>query len=257
MQERTKKIYYLLEIFILYLNKKIMLISIIIPIYNEEKIIKKLLIKVNSVKKIKKEIILINDGSTDNTLKILKRDCKKLYTKIISYKKNMGKGYACRMGINKCSGDIIIIQDGDLEYNPRDYHKLINPILNNKTNIVYGSRVLKGGKRVRPKTLSFKIRIFANHFLTFLSNILNNQNLTDAHTCYKVFKKKIIKKIKLNEDGFNFCPELTTKFSKINEKIIEVPIDYFGRTVEEGKKIRFFDGIRAIFCLIKYRIKSS
>ena len=114
-----------------------MLISIIIPIYNEEKIIKKLLIKVNSVKKIKKEIILINDGSTDNTLKILKRDCKKLYTKIISYKKNMGKGYACRMGINKCSGDIIIIQDGDLEYNPRDYHKLINPILNNKTNIVY------------------------------------------------------------------------------------------------------------------------
>ncbi len=234
-----------------------MLVSIIIPIYNEEKIIKKLLKKVNSIKKIRKEIIVINDGSTDNTLKILKKDCKKMYTKIISYKKNIGKGYACRQGISKSRGDIIIIQDGDLEYNPKDYYKLLQPILQNKTNIVYGSRVLNGGKRVRPKTLSFKVRIFANHFLTFLSNILNNQNLTDAHTCYKVFKKKIIKKIKLRENGFNFCPELTTKFSKIDEKILEVPIDYFGRTVEEGKKIRFFDGIRAIYCLIKYKVKSS
>tara|TARA_B100000886_G_scaffold78999_2_gene51190 strand:- start:1404 stop:2108 length:705 start_codon:yes stop_codon:yes gene_type:complete len=234
-----------------------MLVSIIIPIYNEEKIIKKLLKKVNSTKKIRKEIIVINDGSTDNTLKILKKDCKKMYTKIISYKKNIGKGYACRQGISKSRGGIIIIQDGDLEYNPKDYYKLLQPILQNKTNIVYGSRVLNGGKRVRPKTLSFKVRIFANHFLTFLSNILNNQNLTDAHTCYKVFKKKIIKKIKLRENGFNFCPELTTKFSKIDEKILEVPIDYFGRTVEEGKKIRFFDGIRAIYCLIKYKVKSS
>ena len=234
-----------------------MLVSIIIPIYNEEKIIKKLLKKVNSIKKIRKEIIVINDGSTDNTLKILKKDCKKMYTKIISYKKNIGKGYACRQGISKSKGDIIIIQDGDLEYNPKDYYKLLQPILQNKTNIVYGSRVLNGGKRVRPKTLSFKVRIFANHFLTFLSNILNNQNLTDAHTCYKVFKKKIIKKIKLRENGFNFCPEITTKFSKIDEKILEVPIDYFGRTVEEGKKIRFFDGIRAIYCLIKYKVKSS
>ena len=180
-----------------------------------------------------------------------------MYTKIISYQKNIGKGYACRQGIRKSRGDIIIIQDGDLEYNPKDYYKLLQPILQNKTNIVYGSRVLNGGKRVRPKTLSFKVRIFANHFLTFLSNILNNQNLTDAHTCYKVFKKKIIKKIKLRENGFNFCPELTTKFSKIDEKILEVPIDYFGRTVEEGKKIRFFDGIRAIYCLIKYKVKSS
>ena len=234
-----------------------MLVSIIIPIYNEEKIIKKLLKKVNSINKIKKEIIVINDGSTDNTLKILKKDCKKMYTKIISYKKNIGKGYACRQGISKSKGDIIIIQDGDLEYNPKDYYKLLQPILQNKTNIVYGSRVLNGGKRVRPKTLSFKVRIFANHFLTFLSNILNNQNLTDAHTCYKVFKRKIIKKIKLRENGFNFCPEITTKFSKIDEKILEVPIDYFGRTVEEGKKIRFFDGIRAIYCLIKYKVKSS
>ncbi len=233
-----------------------MLVSIIIPIYNEERVIKKLLKRVNSVKKIKKEIILINDGSTDQTLKILQKDCKKMYAKLISYKNNRGKGFACKKGILKAKGEVIIIQDGDLEYNPNDYYKLLKPIYMNKTNIVYGSRVLKGGIRKRPNTFSFKIRIFANHFLTFLSNKINNQNLTDAHTCYKVFKKKIINKIKLQEDGFNFCPELTTKFSKINEKILEVPIDYFGRTVDEGKKIRFIDGIRAIYCLIKYKLKS-
>jgi len=232
------------------------LISIVIPVYNEEKLIKKLLIKVNSIKNIKKEVIVVNDGSSDNTLDTLKNNCSKLYDLLINYKKNRGKGYACRMGLRKASGTIIIIQDGDLEYNPKNYSRLINPILQNKTNVVYGSRVLKGGKRVRPKTISFKIRILANHFLTFLSNILNNQNLTDAHTCYKVFKKSTYNKIKLKEDGFNFCPEMTTKFSKINEKILEVPIDYFGRTIEEGKKIQFFDGFRAINCLIKYRFKT-
>tara|TARA_B100001175_G_C19337424_1_gene555667 strand:- start:101 stop:802 length:702 start_codon:yes stop_codon:yes gene_type:complete len=228
------------------------LISIIIPVYNEQNLIKKLLIKVNSIKNLRKEIIVINDGSSDKTLKILKNDCKKLYNVLINYSQNKGKGYACRKGIKSASGKIIIIQDGDLEYDPKNYPKLIRPILQRKSNVVYGSRVLKGGKRIRPKTLSFKFRIFANHFLTYLSNILNDQNLTDAHTCYKVFTKDVIKKIKLKEDGFNFCPELTSKFSKLKEKIIEVPIDYYGRTVEEGKKIQFFDGIRAIFCLLKY-----
>ena len=228
------------------------LVSIIIPVYNEQKLIKKLLLKVNSIKNIKKEIIVINDGSSDKTLKILKNDCKKFYNTLISYSHNRGKGYACRKGIKKASGKIILIQDGDLEYDPKNYFKLIKPILQKKSKIVYGSRVLKGGIRVRPKTISFKFRIFANHFLTFLSNILNNQNLTDAHTCYKVFTRDVIKKIKLKEDGFNFCPEITSKFSKLNEKIIEVPIDYYGRTIEEGKKIKFSDGIRAIYCLFKY-----
>ena len=228
------------------------LISIIIPVYNEQNLIKKLLIKVNSIKNLRKEIIVINDGSSDKTLKILKNDCKKLYNVLINYSQNKGKGYACRKGIKSASGKIIIIQDGDLEYDPKNYPKLIRPILQRKSNVVYGSRVLKGGKRIRPKTLSFKFRIFANHFLTYLSNILNDQNLTDAHTCYKVFTKDVIKKIKLKEDGFNFCPELTSKFSKLKEKIIEVPIDYYGRTIEEGKKIQFFDGLRAIFCLLKY-----
>ena len=234
--------------------KKKYLVSIVIPVFNEEKFIKKLLEKVNSVKKINKEIIIINDGSTDDTYKIIKKNCKNLYNKLINIRKNRGKGYACRKGIKKASGDIIVIQDADLEYNPNNYLRLLNPILKNNFKVVYGSRVLKGGRRIRPKTLAFSIRIFANHFLTFLSNLINNQRLTDAHTCYKVFSSEIIKKINLRENGFNFCPEVTTKISKLNIEIKEVPVDYYGRTVEEGKKIQFFDGFRAIYCLFKYRL---
>ena len=236
--------------------KKNPLVSIIIPVYNEEKLVKDLLKKVNSVKDVKKEIIIVNDGSTDKTPIIIKNNCKKLFNKFINCKINRGKGYACRQGIKKATGEIIIIQDGDLEYNPKNYPRLIKPIKNNKSKIVYGSRVLDGAKRTRPKTISFAIRIFANHFLTYLSNLINNQNLTDAHTCYKVFLSKIIKDINLQEDGFNFCPEVTTKVAKLNLKIMEVPIDYYGRTISEGKKIQFFDGLKAIYCLIKYKFIS-
>lgn len=228
------------------------LVSVVIPVYNEQETIKKLLKKVNSVKNIKMEIIIINDGSSDKSYHLIKNKCKNLFDKLVSYKNNMGKGYACRQGIKKAKGDIIIIQDADLEYNPRNFSRLIKPIINNECKVVYGSRVIKGGKRIRPKTIGFAVRIFANHFLTFLSNLLNNQNLTDAHTCYKVFSSKILKKIKLKENGFNFCPEVTTKISKLDIEIKEVPIDYYGRTIEEGKKIEFIDGFRAIFCLFKY-----
>ena len=228
------------------------LVSVVIPVYNEQETIKKLLKKVSSVKNIKMEIIIINDGSSDKSYHLIKNECKNLFDKLVSYKNNMGKGYACRQGIKKAKGDIIIIQDADLEYNPRNFSRLIKPIINNECKVVYGSRVIKGGKRIRPKTIGFAVRIFANHFLTFLSNLLNNQNLTDAHTCYKVFSSKILKKIKLKENGFNFCPEVTTKISKLNIEIKEVPIDYYGRTIEEGKKIEFIDGFRAIYCLFKY-----
>ena len=229
------------------------LISVVIPVYNEEKSVKKLLKKVSSVKNIKKEVIVVNDGSSDNSYKVIKNECKNLFNKLVSYKKNKGKGFACRLGIKRAKGNIIIIQDADLEYNPQNFLRLIKPIVKNKYDVVYGSRVLKGGKRIRPKTVGFAIRIFANHFLTFLSNLINNQNLTDAHTCYKVFRSKIIKKINLEENGFNFCPEVTTKISKLKVEIKEVPIDYYGRTIEEGKKIEFIDGFRAIFCLFKYK----
>ena len=231
-----------------------MLISIIIPVYNEEDYIKKLLTRVNSIKELNKEIIVVNDKSTDNTKNILENECKSLYSKLINNEKNMGKGFACRKGIDISTGDIIIIQDADLEYNPENYIKLIEPIKNDESKVVYGSRVLPGAKRTRPKTLDFKIRYIANIFLTFLSNILNKQSLSDCHTCYKVFSADILKSIDLYENGFTFCPEITAKVSRLGIKIKEVPIDYYGRTHDQGKKIFFIDGIKAIYSILKYNL---
>jgi len=231
-----------------------MLVSIVIPVFNESGTIYEILEKINSIKNLKKEIIIVNDGSTDTTKKIIQKKCSNLYSKFISYEKNKGKGYACRKGLAHVNGEIVIIQDADLEYDPNDYLKLIEPIIRKKSKVVYGSRVLKGGHRTRPKSADVFIRLAANHFLTFLSNLLNKQNLTDAHTCYKVFDSSLINKIKLKEDGFNFCPEITANFSKIRENIYEVPINYYGRTHEQGKKISFLDGFRAIYAIIKYNI---
>ena len=232
-----------------------MLISIIIPVFNEETFIKEILIRINSIIGLKKEIIVVNDCSNDNTDKILESECKNLYTKIIKNNKNMGKGYSVRQGIIHASGEIIIIQDADLEYNPDNYLTLINPIVNDDAQVVYGSRVLNGGRRTRPNTIDTKIRMSANNFLTFFSNFLNNQNLTDCHTCYKVFLSSVIKRIHLEENGFAFCPEVTAKISKLGIRIKEVPIDYFGRTHKEGKKIVFMDGLKAVYAIIKYNLK--
>ena len=232
-----------------------MLISIIIPVFNEETFIKEILTRINNINGLKKEIIVVNDCSNDNTSKILESECENLYTKIIKNKKNMGKGYSVRQGIIHASGEIIIIQDADLEYNPENYLTLINPIVNGEVQVVYGSRVLNGGKRTRPNTIDTKIRMFANNFLTFFSNFLNNQNLTDCHTCYKVFLSSVIKRIHLEENGFAFCPEVTAKISKLGIRIKEVPIDYFGRTHKEGKKIVFMDGLKAVYAIIKYNLK--
>ena len=232
-----------------------MLISFIVPLFNEESFIKEILIRINNINGFKKEIIVVNDCSNDNTDKILNNECKNLYTKIINNKENMGKGYSVRQGIIHASGEIIIIQDADLEYNPENYLTLINPIVNGEAQVVYGSRVLNGGKRTRPKTIDTKLRMFANNFLTFFSNFLNNQNLTDCHTCYKVFLSSVIKRIHLEENGFAFCPEVTAKISKLGIRIKEVPIDYFGRTHKEGKKIVFMDGLKAVYAIIKYNLK--
>ena len=232
-----------------------MLISIIIPVFNEESFIKEILIRINNINGLKKEIIVVNDCSNDDTDKILNSECKNLYTKIINNKENMGKGFSVRQGIIHASGEIIIIQDADLEYNPENYLTLINPIVNGEAQVVYGSRVLNGGKRTRPNTIDTKIRMFANNFLTIFSNFLNNQNLTDCHTCYKVFLSSVIKRIHLEENGFAFCPEVTAKISKLGIRIKEVPIDYFGRTHKEGKKIVFMDGLKAVYAIIKYNLK--
>ena len=231
-----------------------MLISIVIPIYNEERYIKKILLKINEINNLEKEIILVDDGSTDNTKQIIQNECKDLYQKKIFLDKNLGKGHALKRGFELVSGEIVIIQDADLEYDPRDYFKLIFPIINSKTKVVYGSRVLKGAKRSRPKNIDTLIRMAANIFLTFLSNILNNQKLTDVHTCYKVFKADLLKEIVLKENGFNFCPEFTAKISQLGIKIHEVPISYNGRTHEEGKKISFIDGFRALYAILLYNI---
>tara|TARA_B100002019_G_scaffold220024_1_gene192704 strand:+ start:144 stop:872 length:729 start_codon:yes stop_codon:yes gene_type:complete len=225
------------------------LLSVIIPIYNEEKTIIPLLKKVKQ-QKISKEIIVINDGSSDRTSELLKMNSD-YYDKYISLENNNGKGYAIKMGIDIAQGTLTLIQDGDLEYNPNDYEKLINKI-GGDCKIVYGSRTLKGGNFTTPGGLRPIFSKFANFLLTKLSNILNGQNLTDAHTCYKLFSTEILKKIVLKEKGFAFCPEVTAKLSKLGLKIQEVPIDYFGRSYGEGKKIKVRHAFEAIIALLIY-----
>ena len=233
-----------------------MKLTIIIPIFNEKNTIVNLLDKIEDQKYINKEILLIDDCSEDNSLELIRSYKFKSEFKILEHKKNKGKGACIKTAKKFVNGDIILIQDADLEYNPEDYYKLIKPILENKTNIVYGSRVL-GKKRYSHTAFTSKLRIFFNHALTLLSNVINNQKLTDAHTCYKVFRKNLFENLSLQEDGFSFCPEITSKFSKINERILEVPVDYNGRSYEEGKKIKLKDGISAVIALIKYGIISK
>ena len=228
-----------------------MLISIIIPCYNEKNTILKILNKVKN-QKINKQIIVIDDSSTDGTTNILKKNFKKKGFKLISHKKNLGKGAAIKSAKKFIKGDIVIIQDADLEYDPKDYRKLILPIIKKKTKVVYGSRVLNK-KKYSNRNFSSKFRVFANYILTLISNFINSQKLTDAHTCYKVFDAKLFKKIKLQENDFSFCPEITTKVSNLKEKILEVPIKYKGRSYEKGKKIQFKDGFLALKTLFKYK----
>ena len=166
--------------------------------------------------------------------------------------KNEGKGSAVQNGIMNSRGDYVLIQDGDLEYDPVDLNKLIKIMISKNLNVVYGSRVLKKGRYNRNEFLS-NFRIFGNHALTLISNLINKQNLTDAHTCYKVFKSDIFLKLNLQENDFSFCPEVNTKISLINQKIKEVPITYKGRSVKEGKKIRFYDAVLALMTILKYK----
>ena len=229
-----------------------MLLSVIIPTYNEKKTIKKIVKKIKNLKYIKTQIIVVDDFSIDGTREIIRSFKKNYIDKAIFHDYNQGKGAAINSAKKFIKGDIVIIQDADLEYNPKEYKKLILPIIKKKYKVVYGSRVLRKN-RYKIKTFTSIYRIFFNHILTVLSNIINSQNLTDAHTCYKIFDVKIFKKIQLKEKRFGFCPEITTKISKMSLSIFEVPISYNGRSYKDGKKISIFDGIRAIYCLIIYR----
>jgi len=225
-------------------------LSILIPVYNEEKTVRQLIEKVKKVKlPIKKEIIVVDDKSTDKSLEILK---KIKGIKLIEHKKNVGKGFAIRTAIKYATGDIIIIQDADLEYEPEDYKNLIKPIIERKEIVVYGSRVLKKGNKLYTGLIFY----LGGNFLTILTNTLfPSAHITDEPTCYKVFRADILKNIELKCKRFEFCPEVTAKILKKGIKIHEIPIYYYPRSIREGKKINWKDGLEAIWTLIKYRFK--
>tara|TARA_B110000305_G_scaffold81057_1_gene91158 strand:- start:108 stop:806 length:699 start_codon:yes stop_codon:yes gene_type:complete len=226
-------------------------LTIIIPVYNEIKTIEKLIKKILKIN-IKKQLIIVDDGSSDGTELILKK-YKSRIDKLIFHKKNLGKGAAIKSGQKYVSGQYIGIQDADLEYDPRDLKKIVNEMDKRDLQVMYGSRVLKKNKFKNTQNFTHIVRIWGNIFLTKASNFLNKQKLTDAHTCYKIFDSKIFKKIKLKEKGFSFCPEITTKISMMNLNIEEFPINYIGRTYEQGKKITAIDGLDALYVLVKYR----
>ena len=222
-------------------------LSIVIPIYNEQKTLETLIAKVNAVD-YDKEIILVDDFSTDGTREILSVYENKENFKVLYHNRNQGKGAALRTGFSNVGGDIIIIQDADLEYNPSDYGTLLEPILDGRADVVYGSRFLGGPHRVL-----FFWHSIGNMVLTTLSNMLTNINLTDMETGYKVFTKEVNEKLPIKCDRFGFEPEFTAKVAKYNFRIYEVPISYNGRDYSEGKKITWKDGVAAIWYILKFR----
>lgn len=228
-------------------------LSIIIPAYNEARTIHLILDKLHQLvlaAQIEKEVIIVNDCSTDNTADVIRQYIiDKLYIKFVQHKINKGKGAAIHTGIKEATGDFIIVQDADLEYDPQEINLLLNPILNGFADVVYGSRFI-GGK---PHRILFFWHSIGNKILTFACNMFTNLNLTDMETCYKLFKAELIKGINLNENRFGFEPEITCKISRIPKiRIYEVGISYYGRTYAEGKKINWKDGFRAIYCILKY-----
>lgn len=237
--------------------KKFKKISIIIPVYNEEKTVAQIVKSVSKANtfNLSKEIIIVNDGSNDNSSNIINKINHKNVIKI-HLSKNHGKGYALRKGFLKSSGDIVIIQDADLEYDPHEYIKLLKPIIDGEAKVVYGSRFFTS----KPHRVLYFWHSAANKLLTLLSNMLSNINLSDMETCYKVFTKDVLDKISphLESDSFGFEPEITALVSKLSRKenfgIYEIGISYYGRTYKEGKKINWKDGVKAIYLIIKYNL---
>lgn len=226
-----------------------MKLSVVIPCYNEKDTIENL---VNAVRKTSiqpLEIIIVDDCSTDGTRDVLKEKIN--VDKIVYHERNMGKGAALRTGFQHATGDVVVVQDADLEYDPQEYHLLYEPIVSGKADVVYGSRFMSGGCR---RVLYFW-HMVGNKFLTLLSNMFTNINLTDMETCYKMFRREVIQSINIEEERFGFEPEITAKVARGGWRIYEVGISYYGRTYAEGKKIGWRDGFRAIYAIVKYNLK--
>ena len=235
-------------------------LSILIPAYNEERTIHLILDKVRDVNLLEgasKEIIIVNDCSSDGTVVKIEEyiaNNPELFIQLYSQEKNMGKGAAIHKAMELARGDYLIVQDADLEYDPEEYNLLLKPILRGVADVVYGSRFIGGN----PHRILFFWHSLGNKFLTNLSNMFTNLNLTDMETCYKLMRTDIAKGLKLKENRFGFEPELTAKLSRVpNIRIYEVGISYYGRTYEEGKKIGWKDGVRAIYCILKYGLFSA
>ena len=227
-----------------------MKISIIIPCFNEENTIEEIINRIIKQKEIDKEIIVIDDFSSDQTRKILKEKLEDKIDKLILNERNFGKGYSIREGIKHAGGDCILIQDADLEYDPNDYKRLIKPIEKGVADVVYGSRFIGSEE----KRILYFWHMIGNKFLTILSNMFTNLNLSDMEVGYKLFRSEVLKKIDLEENRFGFEPEVTAKISKINLRIYEIGINYYGRKYSEGKKITWRDGFSAIRCILFYNL---
>lgn len=227
-----------------------MKLSIIIPCYNEQATIHSIVAAVRAAPVAEKEIIIVDDCSKDGTRDILKNEITQLVDKIVYHDVNQGKGAALRTGFQHATGDVVVVQDADLEYDPQEYPLLMDPIIKGKADVVFGSRFTGGG----PHRVVYFWHMIGNKFLTLLSNMFTNLNLTDMETCYKMFKREVIQAIKIEENRFGFEPEITAKVARANVRIFEVGISYYGRTYAEGKKIGWRDGFRAIYAIVKYNV---
>lgn len=227
-----------------------MKLSVVIPCYNESATIRMVVDRVKEAPLDEIEIIIVDDASTDGTRELLKKEIERVVDKVIYHDANSGKGAALRSGFREVSGDIVVVQDADLEYDPDEFSILMEPILKGKADVVYGSRFTGSG----PHRVLYFWHMVGNRFLTLLSNMLTNLNLTDIETCYKMFRREIIQSIIIEEDRFGFEPEITAKIARKGCRIYEVGISYAGRTYAEGKKIDWKDGFRAIYAILKYNL---
>jgi len=230
-----------------------MKLSIIIPVYNEVSSLEEIVSRVQATPIADKEIILVDDFSTDGTRDLIDRKLRDKVAQVIFQPRNFGKGYALKTGFQHATGDIVIVQDADLEYDPNEYAGLIEPIVQGKADVVYGSRFMGGG----PHRVVYFWHYVGNRFLTLLSNMFTNINLTDMETCYKVFRRDLIQSIPIQENRFGFEPEITAKLARRRVRIFEIGISYYGRTYDEGKKIGWKDGVKAIWCIVKYNVFSK